>query len=177
MPCKRFFLSVVSWSCHSKDDCCRLARICVLKKICTFIDTRSPKAKASPRRLAGLSSGTASAFTEPGDVCGPITSKTPVKVYHGHGDNANVINNTSLYMYLSFMIRDTYVGLSYVQCRLTHTRPVLHLYSPLRDIVCFVSCNEPHLFLLRISSDDLKPVFMFNPNFRRPPKTKIGNHF
>ena len=114
MPCKRFFLSVVSWSCHSKDDCCRLARICLLKKICTFIDTRSPKAKASPQHLAGLSSGTASAFTEPGDVCRPITSKTRVKVYHGHGGNANVLNNTSLYMYLSFMIRYTCVGLSYV---------------------------------------------------------------
>ena len=78
------------------------------------MDTRSPKAKASPRRLAGLSSGTASAFTEPGDVCRPITSKTPVKVYHGHGGrnaNADVINNTSLYVYLSFMIGDTCVGL------------------------------------------------------------------
>ena len=69
--------------------CCRLARICVLKKICAFMDTRSPKAKASPRRSAGLSSGTASAFAEPGDVCSPITSKTPVKVYHGHGGDAN----------------------------------------------------------------------------------------
>ena len=80
------------------------------------MDTRSPKTKASPRRLAGLSSGTAPAFTEPGDVCRPITSKTPVKVYHGHGGNANanLINNTSLYTYLSFMIRDTCVGLSYV---------------------------------------------------------------
>ena len=87
----------------------------MLKKICTFMDTHSPEAKASPRCSAGLSSGTASAFTEPGDVCEPITSKTPVKVYHGHGDNANanVINNTFLYTYLSFMIRDTCVGLSY----------------------------------------------------------------
>ena len=77
------------------------------------MDRRSPKAKASPRRLAGLSSGIASAVTEPGDVCRPITSKTPVNVYHGHGGNANanVINNTSLYTYLSFMIRDTCVGL------------------------------------------------------------------
>ena len=77
------------------------------------MDTRSPKAKASPRRLAGLSSGTASVFTEPRDACRPITSKTPVKVNHGHGVNAdaNVINNTSLYTYLSFMIRDIYVGL------------------------------------------------------------------
>ena len=89
MPCKRFFLSVVSWSCYSKDDCCRFARICVLKKICTFMDTHSPKAKASPQRSAGLSSDTASAFTEPGDVCRPINSKTPVKVYHGHRRNAN----------------------------------------------------------------------------------------
>ena len=47
------------------------------------MDTRSPKAKASPRRVAGLSSGTSSAFTEPGDVCRPITSKTAVKVQHG----------------------------------------------------------------------------------------------
>ena len=61
------------------------------------MDTHSPKARASPRRLARLSSGNASAFTEPGDVCRPITSKTPVKVYHGHGGNANVIKNTSLY--------------------------------------------------------------------------------
>ena len=53
------------------------------------MDTHCPKAKASPRRSAGLSSGTASAFTESGDVCRPITSKTPVKVYHGHGRNAN----------------------------------------------------------------------------------------
>ena len=68
------------------------------------MDTRSPKANASPRRLAGLSSGTASVFTGPGDVCRPITSKIPVKVYHGHGGNANVINNTSLCMYPSFMI-------------------------------------------------------------------------
>ena len=78
------------------------------------MDTRSPKAMASPRRLAGLSSGTASAFTEPGYVCRPITSKTPVKVYRGHeGRNANadVINNTTLYVYLSFMIGDTCVGL------------------------------------------------------------------
>ena len=143
------------------------------------MDTRSCKAKASTRRVAGLSSGTASAFTEPGDVCRPITSKTPEKFYHGYGGNANanVINNTSLYTYLSFMIRDTCVGLSYVQSRPTHTRPVIHLYSPLRDTVCFVSCNEQHLFLVRISSDDLKPVFMFNPNFRRPPKTKIRSHF
>ena len=49
------------------------------------MDAHSPKAKASPRRSAGLSSGTASAFTKPGDVCGPITSKIPVKVYNGHG--------------------------------------------------------------------------------------------
>ena len=69
----------------------------MLKKIYTFINTCSPKAEASSRRLAGLSSGTASAFTEPGDVCRPITSKTPVKVYHGHGGDADVINNTSLY--------------------------------------------------------------------------------
>ena len=43
------------------------------------------------------------------DVCGPITSKTPGKVYHGHGGHAdaNVINNTFLYTYLSFMISDT----------------------------------------------------------------------
>ena len=47
----------------------------MLKKICTFMDTHSPKAKASPPRSAGLSSGTASAFTEPGDVCGSIASK------------------------------------------------------------------------------------------------------
>ena len=104
MPCKRFLLSVVSWSSYSKDDCCRLARTCVPKKICAFMDTHSPKAKASPRRLAGLSSGTASAFTGPGDVCTPITSKTPVKVYHGRGGNANVINNTSLCTYPSFLI-------------------------------------------------------------------------
>ena len=52
------------WSCYSEDDCCKVGRICVLKKICTFIDTHSPKAKASTQRSAGLSSGTASAFTE-----------------------------------------------------------------------------------------------------------------
>ena len=73
------------------------------------MDTRNPKAKGSPRRLAGLSSGTSSAFTEPGDVCRPITGKTPVKVYDEHGRNANVINNTSLYTYLSFMIRDRHL--------------------------------------------------------------------
>ena len=53
------------------------------------MDTHNPDAKSSPRRSARLSSGTASAFTEPGDVCSPITSKTPVKVYHGHGGEAN----------------------------------------------------------------------------------------
>ena len=63
-PVNIFFLSVVSWSCYSKDDCCRLGRICVQKKICTFVDTHSSKAKASARRSAGLSSGNASAFTE-----------------------------------------------------------------------------------------------------------------
>ena len=79
------------------------------------MDTHSPKAKASPRLSAGLSSGTTSAFTEPGDVCRPIPSKTPVKVYHGpeDNDNGNAINSTFLYTYLSFMIRDTCVGLSY----------------------------------------------------------------
>ena len=79
------------------------------------MDTHSPKVKALPRRSAGLSSGTASAFREPGDVCRPITSKTAVKVYHGNGGNANanVINNTFSYTYLSFMIKDTCVGLSY----------------------------------------------------------------
>ena len=54
------------------------------------MDTHNPKAKSSPRRSAGLSSGTASAFPQPGDVCMPTASKTPVKVYHGHGD-ANAI--------------------------------------------------------------------------------------
>ena len=53
------------------------------------MDTHSPKAKASPRHSAGLSSDTASAFTEPGDVCRLINSKTPVEVYHGHRRNAN----------------------------------------------------------------------------------------
>ena len=79
------------------------------------MDIYSPTAKSSPQRSTGLSSGTASAFTEPGDVCRPMTSKTPVKVYHGHegNANANVINNTFLYTYLSFMLRDTCVGLSY----------------------------------------------------------------
>ena len=50
------------------------------------MNTHSPEAKFSPRRLAGLSSGTASAFTVPEDVCRPVTSKTPVTDYHGHGE-------------------------------------------------------------------------------------------
>ena len=85
----------------------------MLKKICAFINTHSPKAKASPRQSAGLSSGTA--LPSQKDVSRPITSKTPGKVYHEHGgnSNANVINNTFFYMYLSFMISDTCVGLSY----------------------------------------------------------------
>ena len=76
------------------------------------MNTHSPKAKFSSRRCAGLCSGTASAFTVPGDVCRPVTSKTPATDYHGHA-NINVINNTFLYTYLSFMIKDTCVGLSY----------------------------------------------------------------
>ena len=55
------------------------------------MDAHSPKAKSSPGRSAGLSSCTASAFTEPRDVCRLITSKTSVKVYHGHGGDANAI--------------------------------------------------------------------------------------
>ena len=50
MSCKHFFLSAVSWSCYSADDCCRSGRICVLKKIRSFMNTHSPKAKFSPRR-------------------------------------------------------------------------------------------------------------------------------
>ena len=40
--------------------------------------------------------------------------------------------------------------------------------------VCFVSCNEQHLFLLCICSDDLKPFFVFDSNFRRSQKKIIG---
>ena len=50
------------------------------------MNTHSPKAKFSPQRRAGLSSGTASAFTVPGDVCRPVTSKTSVTDCHGHGE-------------------------------------------------------------------------------------------
>ena len=71
----------------------------MLKKICTFMDTHSPKAKASPRCSAGLSSDTASAFTEPGDVCGPITSKTSLKVFMCMG----VCNKQHLFIYVSIV--------------------------------------------------------------------------
>ena len=40
------------------------------------------------------------------------------------------------------MIWDISVGLSYALSRPIHTRPFIHLYSPLGNSVWFVSCNE-----------------------------------
>ena len=65
------------------------------------MDTHSPKAKSSPRRWAGLSSGTSSAFTVPGDVCRPITRKTPVPWARENADTN--VKKQHLFIYVSIV--------------------------------------------------------------------------
>ena len=83
MHCKRFFLPAVIWVVTVKMTVVDRAEfVCWRKFVPSWIHL---VLKSSPRRWAGLSSGTAFAFTVRGDVYRPITSETPVIVYHGHG--------------------------------------------------------------------------------------------